>query len=142
MESMEETKNCHTCGSADLLDSSYQVIGKFPLSHCANCGLGFLKIDDALSQEDVVDEYWNEINCKIYTTPNVVNELRKKYQFYFLKIKKQVPGTKHLDVGSGAGICVNTGLEMGFDSFGVEPSISGVNLAQYLSNKRGEWFDV
>lgn len=127
---MLKQHTCHVCRSRDLTSTDLLISGKFPLMHCNNCGLSFLDIDDAASQDEIVDEYWTDENKAIYAQPRVVKELRDKYQFYFSILANKANGNRHLDVGSGAGICVDTARQMGFDSMGVEPSTSGVALAK------------
>ncbi|MDH5571618.1 MAG: class I SAM-dependent methyltransferase [Gammaproteobacteria bacterium] len=84
---------------------------------------------DEEEESKTFDEYWNEINQKIYSDPKVINELELKYQFYFNKVL-DAPSKKLLDVGSGAGICVNTAMRQGFDAMGVEPSLNAAELSK------------
>ncbi|VAW73184.1 hypothetical protein MNBD_GAMMA15-623 [hydrothermal vent metagenome] len=122
-------KNCLACGNQKLEKSNFLVGREFPLWHCTGCGFGFVEFTPEYNNENAFDEYWDDVNQKIYTQKSVVNELEDKYLVYFKKLKN-VKNKRLLDVGSGAGICVNTANQSGFDAMGVEPSENGVQLSQ------------
>jgi len=126
---MPSKRVCITCGSDNTIISDYLVEQKYPLCHCQNCGLSFLELSGEDNTDVSFDDYWGEVNEVIYTHPKTVEELRKKYNNYFDQISDP-PNRKFLDVGSGAGICVNAAQSYGFDAMGVEPSERGVQLSR------------
>jgi len=130
---MLKINTCHVCASKDLTRMDFLVARKLPLWHCNQCGLGFVDMSGTGEADDYVDEYWDDVNQKIYAQEKVINELRQKYLFYFNQIKK-TPNKKYLDVGSGVGVCVDTARQFGFDAMGVEPSSTGVMLARNTYN--------
>ncbi len=121
--------HCRVCGNLDVKPVDFLVARKFRLMNCDQCGCSFLDLPDEYDGVFEVDEYWDDVNIKIYTQPKVVEELRRKYRFYFDRIPKRT-NKRHLDVGSGAGICVDTARQFGLDSMGVEPSNTGAELAK------------
>jgi SAM-dependent methyltransferase len=80
------------------------------------------------------DDYWDEINERIYTEDAVVRELQDKYSRYLSVIERSAPNRRLLDVGSGAGIFVAGALARGFEVVGVEPSARAVEISRH----RGE----
>ncbi len=120
---------CLACGSQNVETSNFLVARKFPLWHCADCGFAFVDFANESASEDSFEEYWDDVNRVIYTQKSVINELRNKYRVYFNKLLN-VKNKRLLDVGSGAGICVDTARQFGFDAMGVEPSENGVNLSR------------
>lgn len=78
------------------------VPGEYTLLSCRDCGLTFLELDKDPHTE--FDDYWNDINERIYTEVSVVHALRKKYLKYLDLIKTRVVNTRLLDVGSGVSI--------------------------------------
>ena len=127
---MNTKDHCVACYSEDITSSNFLISGKYPLYHCDDCGLSFyLDLANEENENTSFDEYWSDINQKIYSNPDVINELKQKYLSYFRKITT-APGKKLLDVGSGAGICVNTANQAGFDAMGIEPSSNAVELSK------------
>ena len=120
---------CLACGSQNVENSNFLVARRFPLWHCADCGFAFVDFANESASEDSFEEYWDDVNRVIYTQKSVINELRNKYGFYFNKLLN-VKNKHLLDVGSGAGICVDTANQFGFDAMGVEPSENGVKLSR------------
>lgn len=121
---------CIACNSKNIQSGNYNVSGEYPLCHCNDCGLSYLDLTSKEeAEESSFDEYWNEINQNIYIQGSVIKELSNKYLFYFNKLSS-APSNKLLDVGSGAGICVDTALKKGFDAMGVEPSKNAVELSK------------
>jgi 2-polyprenyl-3-methyl-5-hydroxy-6-metoxy-1,4-benzoquinol methylase len=88
-----------------------------------------LQIDDG--PDEAFDEYWDETTADVYRQDAVVDELREKYRRYFGELASVAPNSNFLDVGSGAGISVDTaGSEFGFQARGIEPSQRAVDLAR------------
>lgn len=124
-------KTCPACGKiSDLMDAKYSVQDRFALSHCANCGLGALDIQE--EDDGEFDEYWTEVNQRIYGEASVLAELSRKYNRYYRMALAKVPNKRFLDVGSGAGASISTAAEMGFEVTGVEPSANAVALSRRL----------
>ena len=121
---------CPACDSVEAIDSGFAVQNRFSLFHCGKCGLGSLKIGG--DQEGGFDEYWSEINQRIYSEPMVIAELRKKYEGYFVRVRPEVPNNRYLDVGSGAGVSIATAAKLGFDVTGIEPSSKAIALSRDL----------
>lgn len=119
---------CIVCNSATISSTGYLVDGSYPLLHCDDCGLSFLDFGNEQIEKEF-DDYWSDRNIKIYSEPSVIDELKNKYLKYFNKLEN-TKNKKLLDVGSGAGICVNTAQVCGFEAMGVEPSPNGVELAR------------
>lgn len=130
---MLKNNSCHACASKDLTQVDFLVARRLPLWHCNNCGLSFVDMSSEDASDDVVDEYWDDVNIKIYKEKKVTDELRQKYLFYFGQLKN-IPNKRMLDVGSGAGVCVDTARQFGLDAMGVEPSTIGVNLSKETYN--------
>lgn len=126
---MSPTSQCIACGSTHIATSDFLVSEEYPLLHCMYCGMSFLDVSSEGNTDIEFDDYWNDINERIYTHTNTIAELQNKYKFYFDRISDPVNG-RLLDVGSGAGICVNAALQYGFDAMGVEPSEKGVLLSR------------
>lgn len=120
--------NCIICSGPNTEEQDFLVEDKFPLVECADCGLIFI---DFLGQDAdfEVEEYWDASNRTIYSSPEVVSELRKKYTKYLGMIGAPA-GRTLLDVGSGAGVCVDTAAKIDFDARGVEPSTDGVQMSR------------
>ncbi len=123
---MSNSNLCMACGSVNITTTNFLASRKFPLCTCNECGLSFLDLPD---DDEEFDTYWDDVNKKIYTHPTVVKELKNKYLNYFNKIQN-LPNKNLLDVGSGAGICVNTANELGYKAMGVEPDEIGLNLSK------------
>lgn len=119
---------CPACRSTGWSASGFLANDRFPLVHCEGCGLGALSI--AESDEDGFDEYWSEVNQRIYADPAVVDELATKYEKYYRRLQTEVPNKRFLDVGSGAGVSVGTAASLGFQAIGIEPSASAVALSR------------
>jgi len=126
---MSQNIHCIVCGNNNTKQVDFLVSRKYRLMNCEQCGCSFLDLSGENDDVFEVDEYWDDVNKIIYTQPKVVKELQQKYRFYFSCIPK-LANKRHLDVGSGAGICVDTARQFGLDSMGVEPSKSGVELAR------------
>jgi 2-polyprenyl-3-methyl-5-hydroxy-6-metoxy-1,4-benzoquinol methylase len=120
--------SCPACGSTGRIDAGFTVTERFPLFHCRDCGLGALDIGD--EEEEGFDEYWSEVNQRIYADPVVIAELSAKYEGYFRKVEPEVPNRRFLDVGSGAGISIGTAARLGFEAIGIEPSENAVALSR------------
>ena len=122
------SRACPACGSTRWSASAFLANGRFPLVHCEGCGLGALTIADA--DEGGFDEYWSEVNQRIYADPAVVRELAAKYERYYRSAEPAVPNNRFLDVGSGAGVSVGTAAKLGFQAVGIEPSANAVALSR------------
>ena len=122
------SRACPACRSSRWSASGFLANGRFPLVHCEDCGLGALAIAD--SEEDGFDEYWSEVNQRIYADPAVVGELATKYERYYRTAERAVPNKRFLDVGSGAGVSVGTAAKLGFRAVGIEPSANAVALSR------------
>ena len=99
------------------------------LMECMECNLKFLLSKDFKTLDD--DEYWDEVNKKIYTMPDVLKEFKKKH-YKYLKIIKEYrpPNNKLLDVGCGNGIFLAHAREKGFKVTGIEPSKIAISLCE------------
>jgi len=117
------------CRGTDVTPAGYLVERKYPLLGCNNCGLSFLDIPDDDVNEEGFDDYWNDVNEHIYTHSSTISELTTKYNYYFSQLGAPVNKTL-LDVGSGAGICVQVAQSLGFAAKGIEPSRRGAELSQ------------
>lgn len=126
---MSKSHRCIACGSDSTKNSDFLVAQQYPLIHCLECGLSFLDLRNELNSDAGFDDYWGDVNEKIYTHPKTIDELQKKYNYYFNQLPS-LPNKKLLDVGSGAGICVNAARKYGFDAIGVEPSERGAQLSR------------
>jgi 2-polyprenyl-3-methyl-5-hydroxy-6-metoxy-1,4-benzoquinol methylase len=124
---------CPACSNGKRVEAGFHVENDIPLYHCSQCGLGALDIKGA--DHEGFDEYWTEINQKIYADPAVIQELTDKYRHYYSKVISKVPSKRFLDVGSGAGISIGAAASLGFEATGIEPS----SYAVALSRKR---FDI
>src|SRR5689334_212367 len=109
-------RGCPACRSTRWSASGFLANGRFPLVHCEGCGLGALTIVD--SDEGSFDEYWSEVNQRIYADPAVVGELAAKYERYYRRAQPALPNQRFLDVGSGAGVSVGTAAKLGFQAVG------------------------
>jgi SAM-dependent methyltransferase len=124
---------CLACGGARIAQSDFLVSRSHHLFKCTGCGFGFLEMKPA-ETEVPFDDYWDEINERIYTDPSVVRELQDKYSRYLSVIERSAPNRRLLDVGSGAGIFVAAAVARGFEVVGVEPSVRAVEISRH----RGE----
>jgi SAM-dependent methyltransferase len=125
------SSRCIACDSGHVRADrgAYVTNAGFPLLVCGECGLKFLQIDE--DPDDGFDHYWDEVNRRIYTDEAVVEELRRKYRRYLAIAVDDAPNPRLLDVGSGAGIFVDTAArEFGFEATGVEPSEIAVDLSR------------
>lgn len=123
------TPNCVACRGGRVSSRDYAVEGRFPLLRCEDCGMQFLAIDETPDED--FDEYWDEVAGKVYQAPSVIEELRRKYRRYFPMLSRLAPNRRFLDVGSGAGIGVDTARrEFGFDAKGIEPSSRAIDIAR------------
>jgi len=94
-----------------------------------------LRFLDCEKDEDTsFDEYWDEVNEHIYSDPAVINELQKKFGRYLGKARTKAPNPRLLDVGSGAGIFLDSARKAGFEATGVEPSSRAVAIASSRYN--------
>lgn len=110
------------------MDAGVIVDKRFPLFHCRHCGLGALDIRD--EEESGFDEYWTDVNQRIYAEPAVIAEMTDKYEGYFRKVDAEVPNRRYLDVGSGAGMSIGAAAKLGFEATGIEPSANAVALSR------------
>ena len=123
-----DARVCPACCSTSWSASGFLADGRFPLVHCEGCGLGALRIAD--SDEGGFDEYWSEVNQRIYADPAVVGELAAKYERHYRREQPALPNKRFLDVGSGAGVSVGTAAKLGFQAVGIEPSAKAVALSR------------
>lgn len=79
-------ESCPACGEITRKMASVSVGGNIPLYHCNACGLGALSISG--SDNEGFDEYWTDVNQRIYSEPSVIAELTKKYEGYFSRVLK------------------------------------------------------
>lgn len=119
---------CLACGGMTIDRSPFLVSRSHALLNCRSCGFGFLEMKEG-EEELSFDEYWDEVNERIYTDPRVVAELRAKYVRYLELVRDAVPNRRLLDVGSGAGIFLATANDLGFQPLGVEPSARAVEIS-------------
>src|SRR3977135_3484036 len=81
---------CPACGAAHRVYAGFAVEQKYPLFHCRDGGLGALDIRTA-EDDQGFDEYWSDVNQRIYADPAVRAELCAKYEGYFRKVEALVP---------------------------------------------------
>lgn len=124
------TSTCLACGGSRIARSDFLVSRSHHLFKCRGCGFGFLEMKQA-ETEVPFDDYWDEINERIYTDDAVVQELQDKYSRYLSVIERSAPNRRLLDVGSGAGIFVAAAMARGFDVVGVEPSARAVEISRH-----------
>lgn len=121
-------KRCPACLGIGRTAANFVVDGRISLYHCVDCGLGALELDG--TDHEGFDEYWTEINQRIYADPAVMKELTAKYEGYFARVKDAVPNRRFLDVGSGAGMSIGAAARLGFEATGIEPSANAVALSR------------
>jgi SAM-dependent methyltransferase len=122
---------CPGCGRPGLYPTALVVEREYRLMKCRVCGLGALDVPPGEDGGDHgFDEYWDDVNRRVYGDPRVVAELRAKYLRYYERLVAQAPNRRFLDVGSGAGISVDAARRAGFEARGVEPSPSAVSLSR------------
>jgi len=124
------TPTCLACGDSRITRSDFLVSRSHHLFKCTGCGFGFLEMKPA-ETELPFDDYWDEINERIYTDAAVVRELQEKYTRYLSVIERSAPNRRLLDVGSGAGIFVAAAVGRGFQAVGVEPSARAVEISRH-----------
>lgn len=82
--------------------------------------------------------FWEESNRAFASESNAIGSfyrLRSKTIAHFLSMRQI--GQRHLDVGCGTGHLCNLMLCLGFDSFGVDPSSTQIEIARTASDKLG-----
>jgi len=123
---------CIACKNNFSENSMFTINQNIGVVHCNKCQSSFLSFPenpDTGLEEGKFDEYWDEVNQKIYSSDGVVRELTEKYKKYFSKVKGREPRNNLLDVGSGFGISVNSARKLGFEAEGIEPSKSAVEFS-------------
>jgi 2-polyprenyl-3-methyl-5-hydroxy-6-metoxy-1,4-benzoquinol methylase len=108
------------------------ISGGIGVIHCGVCRSSFLDFHENSGGDtggSGFDEYWDQVNQRIYSSDPVIRELETKYKKYYGMVKDCEPNVKLLDVGCGFGISVNSARESGFDAEGIEPSRSAVEYA-------------
>ncbi|PCG19264.1 class I SAM-dependent methyltransferase [Brachyspira sp. G79] len=129
---MNKKLKCNAClyeGEMKVLFSNISDIGNREVILCPNCGLEFLY--PRLTEED---------KSKIYDTDNYVGWGSENKAFIsmkkekFKRVIKSVLNYKNsgklLDVGCGLGYLLEVANEMGFDSYGIELSKNGSDIAK------------
>ncbi|MDH5611274.1 MAG: class I SAM-dependent methyltransferase [Gammaproteobacteria bacterium] len=126
---MQEMK-CTVCGGTNNRQLDFlPSYGKYNLMECNECGLKYIVSENFETLDD--DSYWDEVNKKIYSMPNVLNEFKKKQNKYLKRmIKLSPPNKRLLDVGCGNGIFLNNAKLNGFEAAGIEPSRIAVDLCK------------
>ena len=125
---------CKVCGSTNINQLSYTPsYGDYVLMTCKACGLKFMMSENYETLGD--DEYWDDVNKKIYAMPEVLKEFKDKHKKYLAYIQKNSPpNQKLLDVGSGSGVFLNNAKESNFEVDGVEPNEMAVELCKKQYN--------
>ncbi|WP_295296213.1 class I SAM-dependent methyltransferase [uncultured Brachyspira sp.] len=123
---------CNACeyeGEMKILFTNISDIGDREVILCPNCGLEFLY--PPLTEEDKskiydVDNYagWGNDN------PAFISMKKDKFRKVVKSILKYKNSGKLLDVGCGLGYLLEVANEMGFDSYGVELSKNGSDMAK------------
>jgi len=126
-EHRRQSPACAACGGSRVEALDFRASGSYRIFECAACGLKFLDCQD--ESDAPVDEYWDDVNEVIYRDRDVVRELQDKFSRHLGRIRERAPNMRLLDVGSGAGIFLDSARKAGFDVVGVEPSTRAVALA-------------
>lgn len=124
--------SCLACRSSHVIQTNFKVDAQYPLYKCQNCGFGFLDLQGENDTDGSFDDYWDDVNQRIYVDPKVISELGEKYSQYYGQIARSAPNPRLLDVGSGVGISIDTARTFGFDPLGVEPSPKAVALSRKM----------
>jgi SAM-dependent methyltransferase len=107
---------CEICQSKAITPSFTSVRGA--VLRCLDCGVYFVD-DNELTPQEQEKLFYSTIDERKYTG---YFELFRKRQYYgvleSLKLKR---GSSHLDVGASYGWMVEVGLDLGLDSYGLEP---------------------
>ncbi len=119
---------CLGCHSAETSPAGVMVSEFYPLLQCKACGLRVLDVSHD-GKDEPFDDYWGDVNERIYSLPTVVGELNAKYNRFLEPVRLMTPNPRMLDVGSGIGLCVEQAGRLGFDAVGVEPSKRAVEIA-------------
>jgi len=128
-----KTYECPACTDTFTADSTFAVNRGISVIHCETCRSSFLDFHEtpgADADAGGFDEYWDEVNQRIYSSDPVIRELEAKYKKYYGMVKGREPNRKLLDVGCGFGISVNSARESGFDAEGIEPSRNAAGYAR------------
>lgn len=139
---------CIVCKNTDISDIRFSVENRFPLMQCNNCGLRYINFGNYQFTEH--EDYWNDINLNIYSDINVVSAVKTKYGKYISKkIAKgeAADKSKLLDIGCGIGTFLEVAREIGFETYGIEPSSlavefgrkKGRNITRGLFNSKSEF---
>jgi 2-polyprenyl-3-methyl-5-hydroxy-6-metoxy-1,4-benzoquinol methylase len=128
---MHNKLRCVVCESDKVKLLPFRIGISNPVFLCRECGLKYIKSN---SYENLADDnYWDEVNKKIYAMPSVIREMTSKH-FKFLKIIKNSPppNDKLLDVGCGNGIFLDSSKKFGFTPEGIEPNPVAIDLCRKL----------
>ena len=100
-------------------------VERFDVIECSACG--FKHVSPLPSKEEINALYEKSFYSKEKSNyfKSVEDDLKwwmETYRSYFHLFEKHTNGKKLLDIGSGPGIFLKCGTEMGWNSHGIEPS--------------------
>ncbi len=82
--------------------------------------------------------FWHKSNSRFATQSNATGSFyRLRSQMVALLVARLQTGRRHLDVGCGTGHFCNLMLCLGFDSYGVDPSPTQIEIARKAAEQLG-----
>jgi len=135
---MSITEKCTVCSSEESsVKSLYSKLLRLPeiysIKECGDCNL--IRLSPTPDQDESSKHY----DDSEYYSPDIYKKRAKIRTPFFLKrlafISKYTNGKKILDFGCGGGDFLSIAKDLGYDCFGVEPTIK---LAQSAKEKIGE----
>lgn len=124
VQSSDLTKGCEVCyfrETAFVFNSKRGMIFR-----CLNCGVYFV-VDNGLTPENQVNFFYTTIDERKYMT--YFEPFRSRQYRYVLKKLNLKPESSLLDVGASYGWMVRVGMELGLDSYGLEPGVVSSDVA-------------
>jgi SAM-dependent methyltransferase len=135
--------NCRVCNtetdpflriSSDGLDEPFlddtlrEQLPELKLRRCSQCGC--LWADDARQDEAILINAYERVSDSYFESTESDRRYLNFYKQLEQLLKQHVPGRRILDVGCGDGMFLST-LSDDWSKRGVEPSVSGANLARH-----------
>lgn len=110
--------NCNLCGSQKK--STLYHLGNFTLVKCKDCGLVYR--NGRLPDEKEVERYTQDIAVGRSEESKFPEMRMKLFKSELVRIKREQPGGRLLDVGCGYGMFLNIASKEGYEVSGVEVS--------------------